>query len=284
MRDPSNACARLIGTTPITSRPSRRKQRSGATSITTMGPPCPLGPWFLSRRRAPSSTPAGTSTVMRFSMRTSPLPWHVGQRCEGTVPFPRHTGQGRLTAKPPCPNDTVPRPLHSGHVLTVAPLAAPVPPQVGQTSGIAKVIGTDPPSAATRNGIVTLVSTSSGSASRPAPRRPKIEEKRSPRPPKSDISKSPLSGAPRPPPPGVSRRPRELALPAPANAPYRRSVSYFFRFSGSLNTSCASLISLKRSAACGLLGLRSGWYCFASRRNAFLISSVLADSATPNNW
>src|SRR5438045_5315796 len=38
----------------------------------------------------------------------------------------------------------------------------------------------------------------------------------------------------------------------------------------SSDLSCASLISLKRSAACGLLGLRSGWYCLASRRNAFL--------------
>src|SRR5438045_9314051 len=219
---------------------------------------------------------------MRFSTRTSPLPRQVGHGCDGTVPLPRHTGHGRLTAKPPCPNETVPRPLHSGQVLTVAPLAAPVPPQVGQTSGIANVIGTDPPRAATRNGIVTLVSTSSGSASRPAPRRPKIEEKRSPSPPNSDMSKSPLPGAP--PPRVLSRRPRGPALPAPAKAPYRRRVSYFFRFSGSLNTSCASLISLKRSDACGLLGLRSGWYCFASRRNAFLISSVLAVSATPNNW
>ena len=38
----------------------------------------------------------------------------------------------------------MPRPLHSGQVLTVAPLAAPVPPHVGQTSGIANVIGVVP--------------------------------------------------------------------------------------------------------------------------------------------
>src|SRR6185503_1839025 len=85
-------------------------------------------------------------------------------------------------------------PLHSGQVFTVAPFAAPLPPQVGQTSGIANVMGTAPPSAAVRNGIVTLVSVSSGSASRPpAPRRPKIDEKMSPRPPRSDMSKSPLA-------------------------------------------------------------------------------------------
>src|SRR5882762_10864131 len=101
---------------------------------------------------------------MRFSTRTSPAPWQVGQRCDGTVPFPRQTGHGRLTAKPPCPNETVPRPLHSGHVLTVAPFAAPLPPHVGQTSGIESVIGTVPPSAAVRNGIVTSVSVSSSSA------------------------------------------------------------------------------------------------------------------------
>src|SRR5258706_11306704 len=127
-----------------------------------MRSPRPLGPWFLRRMRAPSSTPAGMSTLIRFSTRTSPPPWQVGQRCEGTVPLPRHTGQGRFTANPPCPNDTVPRPLHSGQVLIVAPFAAPLPPHVGQTSVIANVIGTAPPSAATRNGIVSSVSVSSG--------------------------------------------------------------------------------------------------------------------------
>src|SRR2546423_4289323 len=220
---------------------------------------------------------------MRFSTRSSPLPWHVGQRCDGTVPLPRQTGHGRLTAKPPWPNETVPRPLHSGHVLMVAPFAPPDPPHVGHTSGIASVIGTVPPSAAVRNGIVTSVSVSSGSASLPAPppRRPKIDEKMSPRPPRSDMSKSPLSCC-------VARPPRRAPPPppkppVPANAPYRRSWSYFLRFSASLSTSCASLISLKRSAACGLLGLRSGWYCLASRRKAFLISSVVAVSATPKS-
>src|SRR5882762_9282780 len=116
---------------------------------------------------------------MRFSTRTSPAPWHVGQRCDGTVPLPRQTGQGRFTANPPWPNETVPRPLHSGHVLMVAPFAAPVPLHVGQTSGITSVIGTVPPSAATRNGIVISVSTSSGSASRPPPPPPP------PRPPRA---------------------------------------------------------------------------------------------------
>src|SRR5436190_10482101 len=134
---------------------------------------------------------------MRFSTRTSPAPWQVGQRCDGTVPLPRQTGQGRLTAKPPCPKETVPRPLHSGHVLTVAPFAAPDPPHVGQTSDMTRVIGTVPPNAATRNGIVTSVSTSSGSASRPAPPpapppRPEMGEEKAPRPPGAGRS-DPLS-------------------------------------------------------------------------------------------
>src|SRR5439155_13824878 len=217
---------------------------------------------------------------------TSPDPWQVGQRCEGTLPRPRHTGHGRCTAKPPWPNEMVPRPRHSGQVENVAPGAPPEPPHVGQTSGSVSVTGTLPPSAATRNGIEIAVSISSSSSSRPpVPRRPKIDENRSPSPPnepRSDRSKStsgPCAEPPPPPPPPPPKPPR----PAPAKAPYRRSWSYFFRFSGSLSTSCASLISLKRSAAC-LLGLRSGWYCFARRRNAFLISSVVAVSDTPSIW
>src|SRR5258705_11957661 len=131
---------------------------------------------------------------MRFSIRTSPAPWQVGQRCDGTVPLPRHPGHGRLTAKPPCPNEPVPRPLHSGPVLTVAPFAAPDPPHVGQTSGMARVIGTVPPMAATRNGIVTSVSTSSDSASHPAPPPappplPQTDEKKAPRTPRREVSR-----------------------------------------------------------------------------------------------
>src|SRR6266704_1956702 len=100
----------------------------------------------------PSSVPGGIVTVRRFSTLTSPRPWQVPQRCDGTVPFPRHTGQGRLTANPPWPNELVPRPLNSGQVEIVAPGAAPLPPQVGHTAGRVSVMGTLPPSAATRNG------------------------------------------------------------------------------------------------------------------------------------
>src|SRR2546422_1042960 len=116
--------------------------------------------------------------IRRFSTRISPAPWQVAHRSEGTRPLPRHTGHGRLTAKPPCPKEIVPRPLHSGQTEMVAPGAAPSPPHVGHTSAIGSVTGTLPPSAATRNGIETVASTSSSASSiRPSPRFPKIEER-----------------------------------------------------------------------------------------------------------
>src|SRR5712691_12750265 len=128
------------------------------------------------------------------------------------VPLPRHIGQGRFTANPPWPNDTVPRPLHSGHVLIVAPGAAPLPPQVGHTSGIGRVIGTFPPSAATLNGIETVTSIASSASSSGALRRPKMVEKRSPRPPKEPRSKSNPAPSVAVPPPAP---PRDPAPPYP---------------------------------------------------------------------
>src|SRR3989449_6532032 len=131
--EPSRACARLIGTTPITSSPSRRKNRSGSTWIATTMSPRPLAPWPFKRNRVPSSVPGGMVIVRCFWARTSPEPSQVGQRCAGTLPRPRHTGQGRCTAKPPCPNEIVPRPLHSGHVEKRVPGAPPEPLQVGRS-------------------------------------------------------------------------------------------------------------------------------------------------------
>src|SRR5438093_1037954 len=198
-----------MGTVQTTSRPSRRKNRSGSTWNWTTTSPLPFAPWPLRRMRVPSSVPGGTVMIKRFSTRTSPAPWQVPHRVEGTRPLPRHTGHGRLTAKPPCPKEIVPRPLHSGQTEMVAPGAAPLPPHVGHTSAIGSVTGTLPPSAATRNGIETVASTSSSASSiRPSPRFPKIEENRSPSPPnepRSDRAKSmpespPAPPLPRPPP------------------------------------------------------------------------------------
>src|SRR5215212_10106003 len=85
-------------------------------------PPCPFNRIF-----DPVSTPGGTVIRTFFRVLTSPLPLHVGHGCEGTCPLPRHIGHGRLTANPPWPHDTTPRPEHSGHVFIVAPGAAPLP-------------------------------------------------------------------------------------------------------------------------------------------------------------
>src|SRR3954469_11665548 len=85
-------------------------------------PPCPL-----SRVLVPLSTPGGTVIITFFRALTSPEPLQVGHRSEGTCPRPRHIGQGRCTANPPCPKEIVPRPLHSGHVWIFAPGAAPDP-------------------------------------------------------------------------------------------------------------------------------------------------------------
>src|SRR2546429_311290 len=207
--EPPSAGARLTGPTPMTSSPSRRKKRSGSTWIATTTSPRPLAPCPLSRSRAPSSVPAGIVIASRFSTRTSPDPWQVGHGCAGTRPRPRHTGHGRVTANPPWPNEIVPRPLHSGHVEKVVPGAPPDPLQVGHTSGSVSVTGTRPPSAATRNGIETAVSISSSSSARgPPPRRPKIDENRSPSPPNEPRSERSNSTPPPPrPPPDHPRRP-----------------------------------------------------------------------------
>src|SRR6185437_9917517 len=122
----------LSGTFAITSSPSREKNRSGLTSNVMIrspgGPPSlPRPPCPASRTRVPVSVPDGTVMFSVLRVRTSPAPLHVGQVFDGTCPRPRHIGHGRFTAKPPCPNDIVPRPLHSGHVFHVAPGAPPLP-------------------------------------------------------------------------------------------------------------------------------------------------------------
>ena len=168
----------------------------------------------------------------------------------------------------------VPRPLHSGQVDQVAPGAPPEPVQVGQVSVTCRLTGTFPPSVATRNGTSTRVSMASacGSSCAAAPedRREDVAQPAE----IAEIHSLGLSGPGHPPPP--VREPAPVRGPRaalPSNAPSRRIWSYCFRFSASESTLCASEISLKRSAAAGLFGLASGWYCLASRRYAFLISA-----------
>src|SRR2546430_2645850 len=148
--EPSSACARFTGTVHTMSSPSRRKNRSGSTCSITTTSPFPFVPCPRRRNFVPSSVPAGTVSTRRFSTRTSPLPPQVRHRSEGTRPLPRHTGHGRFTAKPPCPNEITPRPRHSGQVDSVAPGAAPLPLQVGHTSAIGSVTGTLPDRKSTR--------------------------------------------------------------------------------------------------------------------------------------
>src|SRR5579862_5571856 len=213
-------------------------------------PPCPL-----SRTLLPVSVPAGTVISTFLRLRTSPMPLHVGHRCDGTRPRPRHTGHVRVTANPPCPRDTTPRPLHSEQILNVAPGAPPEPWHVGHGSVTSRSIGTLPPSTAVRNGTSTSVSTDwprSGPPWRPAerPPLPNIELNRSPSPPNPPTSKSskrneppagppgpPLGAPPRRAPAGPPRpAPNGDPPPNPPNAPSCRISSYCFRFAASPRT------------------------------------------------
>src|SRR5688572_508346 len=117
-------------------------------------PPCPLSRIFV-----PVSEPGGTEIMTFFRLRSSPAPLHFGQRSDGICPRPRHIGHGRLTAKPPWPNEITPRPLHSGHTLSVAPGAAPLPLHTSHSSLTSSSTDTLSPTAATRNGTSSVVST-----------------------------------------------------------------------------------------------------------------------------
>src|SRR5688572_9014546 len=263
------------------------------------GPPLgPFPPWPLSRSFVPLSTPGGTVIITVLRTRCSPVPLHSGHRSVGTCFRPRHIGHGRLTANPPWPNVTLPRPLHSGHVFIVAPGAAPEPWHVGHSSFTSSCTGTLPPSAATRNGMVSVASIDwprSGPACRPrafAAPPPNIELKRSPSPPRPPMStsskrKPPLvpvpPGAPGPPgPPGrAPPKPPPRRCAKSPKAPRRFMSSYCLRFSASPRTLYASEISLNRSADLGSSRLASGCHFFARRRYCFLISSCDADAETP---
>ncbi len=264
---PSTAWPSATGMSQVMSSPSRPKNRSvptwKVTSTSLAGlPALLLGPCPLSRTRVPVSVAGGTVTSSSFWVTCSPVPAQVGHRSDGTLPRPRQTGHGRLTAKPPCPNEMVPRPLHSSQVVIVAPGAAPLPPQVGQASVIESISGILPPTAAVRNGTSTVTSTCAGRDAASSPRRfPKIDEKMSPSPndPMSPKSISSDGGGP-------PRGRAPARCEAVSKAPSLRMRSYLARCSASASTVCASEISLKRSAALGSFGLASGWNCFASLR------------------
>ena len=66
--------------------------------------------------------------------------------------------------------------------------------------------------------------------------------------------------------------------PAPKS---ERASSYSLRLVSLPSTSYASEASLKRASALGSFSLESGWFFFASLRNAFLMSSCDASLGTP---
>src|SRR5947208_5415069 len=155
----------------------------------------------------------------------------------------------------------VPRPRHSGQVENVAPGAPPEPPHVGQTSGSVSVTGTLPSSAATRNGIEIAVSISSSSSSRvPVPRRPKIDENRSPSPPnepRSERSKSTSGPCAEPPPPPPPPPPKPPPAPPP-QGPITGQPTSLFPLRAGLPSPSAPIISLTPSWGLRAFSVLSG--------------------------
>jgi hypothetical protein len=230
--------------------------------MSPLGPPrTPRPPWPLRRILPPLSVPPGTVMSSFLELRTEPAPLQAVHFSVGTLPRPTQAGQGRTCAKPPRPKLISPRPPHSVQACNLAPLAAPFPPQVPHSSFTSRVIGTLPPSAATLNGTSSVVSTLwpfSGPLGRCCRPPPKIEPKRSPKPPSPPMSNSSIRGPPCDEPPGRAPPLRGPRAVNGSKAPRRRISSYCFRFSASPRTLCASEISLKRSAALASPGLVSG--------------------------
>ena len=267
--EPRIACATLIGTSQARSSPSRVKKRSGSTWNLMMRspavpPPGPRSPLPEMRTREPLSTPAGTLTLSLRRVFTWPRPEQLEHGVSGTIPRRIHTGHGRVTENPPCPNVTSPLPSHSAQRTSDVPGAAPSPSHVAHSSLIGTVTATRPPRAAVRSGTVTRYSTlrprfgPSFSAFGFFPKS-KMEEKMPPIPPRSDRSSNlklpALPGAP----PGWPG-------PNAPRPPYFRTRSYFLRLSGSERTPCASDTSLNFSVDFGSPAFASGWCSFASLR------------------
>src|SRR5690606_32779070 len=202
-------------------------------------PALPFSPWPESRSFEPVSTPDGTfSRICRFSL-TCPLPAQTAHGFVGTEPRPRHTGHGRVTAKPPWPNEMVPDPLHSGQVFGLLPGALPEPPHVAHESVTGTLMLTLPPRAAVSNGISTTYSTSCprcGALVRPrvrcccccCRRRSKNELNRSPSPPRSPRSSNVKRSSCTP--PGDGRVPAApCPKPKPPSGPILRIWSYCLR-------------------------------------------------------
>src|SRR6478672_8567817 len=84
--------------------------------------------------RVPSSTPAGTFTLIECFFGCSPSPRHPGHGSLITVPVPLHREHVLATEKNPCWNRTCPRPPHCVQVAGALPFCAPVPLQSSHVS------------------------------------------------------------------------------------------------------------------------------------------------------
>ena len=92
----------------------------------------PASPSPGTRRRMPSSTPAGMRTFRVFCPSRRPLPRQVGQGSLTTQPEPAHGSQGRLIRNRPCWKIVWPVPRQRGQRSGAVPARAPEPLQVSQ--------------------------------------------------------------------------------------------------------------------------------------------------------
>src|SRR3970282_1776587 len=173
------------------------------------------------------------------------------------------------------PSSVMPAPPHCGHPRRPD---RPDPRHAGHALGRRYSRSRTEPFAMSRK--------STGSSMARSVPRPAVCEKPPPRSRSPNMSPR-SNGSPRPNAPGSkSEPPGHRYGPPPPNPPVKtpfRIASYSPRFFSSPNTSCASLISLNRPSAALSPGFTSGWHFFASRRNAFRISSKVAFSDTPNS-
>ena len=204
-----------------------------------------------------------------------PEPWQIGHGSSTTMPRPRQSRHGSVTANtPPEAEVCMPLPSQVGQTRGTVPALAPVPRQASQAASDTICMPTVTPAMLSVKSTVTSPSTS-------LPRLgPRLVEKRCvrvpvvpPAPPKSPPNRSPIPpSAPAPlrnrsstdGPPGV--RPPEPGKRKPPPPNSRRASSYSLRLSALESTSLASETSLNRCSAAGLPGFWSGWLSRASLR------------------
>src|SRR5215212_4998251 len=216
----------------------------------------PAPPRPLRRIRCPSVTPAGIRTCMVLVDLPRPEPWQTGHGSSTTIPRPRHSRHGSVTAKtPPEVEVCIPLPSHVGQTRGIVPARAPVPRHASHAVSETICIATVTPSMACTKSTVTSPSTSLPRrgprvvvnrvvwvVGPPLNRPPKI----SPRPPPALRKRSSTDG-----PPCLLPLPGKRKPPLPNS---RRASSYSLRLAVLDSTSLASEISLKRCSAAVLPG------------------------------